>query len=387
MEFKDMEMTALEQRIAAIKDEAQSLGESDEDLEKLEALKEERTKINQEIEARRAAEAERRKAAEEIEKGAGTEMNEAPEERTKHMDNMEIRNTKQYIDAYAEYIKTGKDEECRSLLTENVSGQVPVPEFVYDIVKTAWERDGITRLVKKSYVRGNLKVGFEISASGATVHTEGQAGPSEEALVLGIITLLPKNVKKWISVSDEALSLRGESFLRYIYDELTYQIAKKAAEELLDKIIACGTVSTNTPTSSVAVPKITSTTLSVSLVAQALGQLSDEAANPVAVMNKATWAGIKAAQAANNFNYDPFEGLPVVFNNHIPAFSVATTGVTYMIVGDFEQGALANFPEGEEIKFTFDDITLATDDMVKIIGKEYVAIAPVAPYAFAKVTK
>ena len=387
MEFKDMEMTALEQRIAAIKDEAQSLGESDEDLEKLEALKEERTKINQEIEARRAAEAERRKAAEEIEKGAGTEMNEAPEERTKHMDNMEIRNTKQYIDAYAEYIKTGKDEEVRSLLTENVSGQVPVPEFVYDIVKTAWERDGITRLVKKSYVRGNLKVGFEISASGATVHTEGQAGPSEEALVLGIINLIPKNIKKWISVSDEALGLRGESFLRYIYDELTYQIAKKAAEELLDKIIACGTVSTNTPTSSVAVPKITSTTLSVSLVAQALGQLSDEAANPVVVLNKSTWAAIKAAQAANQFNYDPFEGLPVVFNNHITAFSAATTGVTYMLVGDFEQGALANFPDGEEIKFTFDDITLATDDMVKIIGKEYVAIAPVAPYAFAKVTK
>ena len=387
MEFKDMEMTALEQRIAAIKDEAQSLGESDEDLEKLEALKEERTKINQEIEARRAAEAERRKAAEEIEKGAGTEMNEAPEERTKHMDNMEIRNTQQYIDASAEYIKTGKDEECRSLLTENVSGQVPVPEFVYDIVKTAWERDGITRLVKKSYVRGNLKVGFEISSTGATVHTEGEAGPSEETLVLGIITLLPKNVKKWISVSDEAMSLRGESFLRYVYDELTYQIAKKAAEELLDKIIACGTVSTNTPTSSVAVPKITSTTLSVALVAQALGQLSDEAANPVVVLNKSTWAAIKAAQAANQFNYDPFEGLPVVFNNHITAFSAATTGVTYMLVGDFEQGALANFPEGEEIKFTFDDITLATDDMVKIIGKEYVAIAPVAPYAFAKVTK
>ena len=387
MEFKDMEMTALEQRIAAIKDEAQLLGESDEDLEKLEALKEERTKINQEIEARRAAEAERRKAAEEIEKGAGTEMNEAPEERTKHMDNMEIRNTKQYIDAYAEYIKTGKDEECRSLLTENVSGQVPVPEFVYDIVKTAWESNDITRRVKKTYIKGNLKVNFEVSSSGATVHTEGQAGPSEEALVLGIITLIPKNIKKWISVSDEALSLRGEAFLRYIYDELTYQIAKKAAEELIDKIIACGTVSTNTPTTSVAVPKIVSTTLTVDLVAKALGQLSDEAANPVAVMNRQTWAGIKAAQAAANYAYDPFEGYPVAFSNHLPAFSVATTGVTYMLVGDFEQGALANFPEGEDVSFIFDDITLATDDMVKIIGKEYVAIEPVAPYAFVKVTK
>ena len=384
MEFKDMEMTALEQRIAAIKDEAQLLGESDEDLEKLEALKEERTKINQEIEARRAAEAERRKAAEEIEKGAGTEMNEAPEERTKHMDNMEIRNTKQYIDAYAEYIKTGKDEEVRSLLTENVSGQVPVPEFVYDIVKTAWERDGITRLVKKSYVRGNLKVGFEISASGATVHTEGQAGPSEEALVLGIITLLPKNIKKWISVSDEALSLRGEAFLRYIYDELTYQIAKKAAEELLDKIVACGTVGTTTQ---VAVPVVKATTISNSIIAQAIGALGDEAVAPVAVMNKQTWAAIKVAQAAANYGYDPFEGLPVVFNNHLKAFSAASSNETYIIVGDFNQGALANFPEGEEIRFTFDDITMATDDMVKIIGKEYVALEPVAPYAFVKVTK
>ena len=303
------------------------------------------------------------------------------------MENIEIRDTKAYIDAYAEYIKTGDDRECRALLTENGSGTVPVPTFVYDEVKTAWERDEITRRVRKAYLKGNLKVGFEISASGATVHTEGGAAVSEETLTLGIVNLVPSTIKKWISISTEVYDMRGEAFLRYIYDELTYQIAKKAAEELLDKIIACGTVSTNTPTSSVAVPKITSTTLSVSLVAQALGQLSDEAANPVVVLNKSTWAAIKAAQAANQFNYDPFEGLPVVFNNHITAFSAATTGVTYMLVGDFEQGALANFPDGEEIKFTFDDITLATDDMVKIIGKEYVAIAPVAPYAFAKVTK
>ena len=52
---------------------------------------------------------------------------------------MEIRNSKEYINAYAEYIKTGDDRECRALLTENVgTGTVPVPEIVYDIVKTAW---------------------------------------------------------------------------------------------------------------------------------------------------------------------------------------------------------------------------------------------------------
>lgn len=384
MEFKDMEMPALEQRIAAIKEEAQLLGDTDEDLEKLEALKEERAAIDQEIEARRAAEAERRKAAEEIVRGAGEVTEEAPAERKAEMENIEIRNTKQYIDAYAEYIKTGKDEEVRALLTENVSGTVPVPEFVYDLVKTAWERDGITRLVRKSYIKGNLKVGFEISASGATVHTEGQTGPSEETLVLGVVNMIPKNIKKWISVSDEALSLRGEAFLRYVYDELTYQIAKKAAEELLDKIVACGTVGTTTQ---VAVPVVKATTISNSIIAQAIGSLGDEAVAPVAVMNKQTWSAIKVAQAAANYAYDPFEGLPVVFNNHLKAFSAASSNETYIIVGDFNQGALANFPDGEEIRFTFDDITLATDDMVKIIGKEYVAIEPVAPYAFVKVTK
>lgn len=384
MEFKDMEMPALEQRIAAIKEEAQLLGDTDEDLEKLEALKEERAAIDQEIETRRAAEAERRKAAEEIVKGAGEVTEEAPAERKAEMENIEIRNTKQYIDAYAEYIKTGKDEEVRSLLTENVSGTIPVPEFVYDLVKTAWERDGITRLVRKSYIQGNLKVGFEISATGAAVHTEGSTGPSEETLVLGVVNLIPKNIKKWISVSDEALGLRGEAFLRYVYDELTYQIAKKAAETLLDKIVACGTVGTTTQ---VPVPVVKATTISNSIIAQAIGALGDEAVAPVAVMNKQTWAAIKVTQAGSNYAYDPFEGLPVVFNNHLKAFSAASSNETYIIVGDFNQGALANFPDGEEIRFTFDDITLATDDMVKIIGKEYVAIEPVAPNAFVKVTK
>ena len=37
----------------------------------------------------------------------------------------------------------------------------------------------------------------------------------------------PVSIKKWISISDEVVDLRGEAFLRYIYDEITYRIAKK----------------------------------------------------------------------------------------------------------------------------------------------------------------
>jgi len=306
-------------------------------------------------------------------------------EKVERKDNhpMEIRNTPEYINAYAEYVKTGDDAQVRSLLTENASGTVAVPELVYDIVKTAWQKEGIMSLVRKSYLKGNLKVGFEASAGDAAVHTEGAAAPSEETLVLGTVELVPVSIKKWISVSDEALDMRGEEFLRYIYDELAYRIAKKAADTLIAKIEACGTTN---GTNSVAVPKIASTQITLGLIASAIGQLSDEAANPVIMMNKATWSAFKAVQAAGNYGYDPFEGLPVVFNNSITAFSAATTGVTYAIVGDLGQGAIANFPNGSEITMKYDDLSLAEKDLVKIVGRQYVGLGIVGPYSFVKIT-
>lgn len=377
-EYKNMETANLEERraaLVAIDAEAAS-------LEELEKAAEELRTINAELEARKAAEAERRAAAEAIVKGAGEIIAAAPEIRTTKENNMEIRNTKEYIDAYSDYIRTGDDRECRTLLSENgTNGTVAVPELVYDIVKTAWERNGIISRVKKAYLAGNLKVNFEISATAATTHAEG-ASVNEETLVLGTVNMVPANIKKWIGVTDEIIDLRGEAFLRYIYDELAYQIAKKAAEDLLDAIIACGTAATTT---CVGVPVHTSTTVNVGLVAQALGKLSDEAEDPVVIMNKATWSAFKAAQAANGYNYDPFEGLPVVFSNHITAFASATTGVCYAIVGDLANGALMNFPAGQDIKINFDDKTLATSDINRVIGRMFVASAPIANNAFVKI--
>ena len=298
----------------------------------------------------------------------------------KETETMEIekRNTPEYIEAYANYIKSGDPTECRALLTENGSGTIAVPELVYDTVKTAWDREGIMALVRKSYLKGNLKVGFEISSSDAVVHTEGQA-VNEENLVLGVVELVPAAIKKWISISDEALDMSAEPYLRYIYDELTYRIAKAAADTLVAKIVASPITSTTTAPQ---VGVITSTTISVGLVAQAMAKLSDRAANPVVIMNKATWGAFKAAQYAGQFEVDPFEGLPVVFNNSLKAFSAATTGVAYAIVGDLGEGALANFPNGEEISVKRDDYTLAASDLVRFIGREYVGLGVVAPDAF-----
>lgn len=378
MELKDMTIEELLERKAQIAIDAEA-PEAD-----LNALTDEVRAINEEIEARKQAEAQRVEIREAVALGTGvvTETVE-PEVREEKKTMEEIRNSKEYIEAYANYIKTEDPTECRALLSENGSGQIPVPELVYDIVKTAWEREGIMSRVRKAYIKGNLKVGFEISSSPAATHTEGVA-VDEENLVLGTVNLIPQSIKKWISISDEALDLSGEPFLRYIYDELAYRIAKKAADLLVANIIACGTVSTTTCPG---VPAITEATIGVGTVAKAIANLSDDAANPVVMMNKLTWGALKAAQAGANYGYDPFEGLPVVFNNTITAYSAASTGDTYMIVGDLDQGALANFPAGEEISFKYDEMTLATQDLVRVIGREYVALGVVAPDAFVKVNK
>lgn len=375
MEIKEMDLEQVETRLAEVKDLLNVDGSDLESLEtEIRALKDRRAEIKAEIE-------ERKKEVEEV-ISSSVEVRTFTEERKTEM---EIRNSKEYMDAFADYIKTNDDRACRALLTENAAaGTVPVPELVYDIVKTAWEREGIMSLVRKSYLKGNLKVGFEISGDPAVIHTEGGAAIDPENLVLGVVNLVPKSIKKVIQISDEVYDMRGEQFLRYIYDELTYRIAKKAADELLAKIIACGTVSTSTQ---VGVPAFTTTNINIGLVAQALAQLSDEAQNPVVVINKATWADFKAAQYDGNFNIDPFEGLPVVFNNTLKSFTAASTGDTIAIVGDFGHGALANFPNGDDIEFKFDENTLKKQDLIEILGREYVALEPVAPNAFVKIKK
>ena len=104
-------------------------------------------------------------------------------------------------------------------------------------------------------------------------------------------------------------------------------------------------------------------------------------------MNKLTYASFKAAQYAASYAVDPFEGLEVLFNNSLTAFSAASTGDCYAIVGDLAEGALANFPNGEEITIKMDDLSLAEDDLVKFVGREYVGLGVVAPDAFCKVVK
>ena len=114
MELKDMSIEELEARKSAIAEEVEA-PEAD-----LDALEEEIRAIKDELEARAAAEAKRAEIRSAVAMGEGTVVEIIEKEEPK-MTNMEVRNSKEYIDAYAEYIKTENDAECRALLTENVS--------------------------------------------------------------------------------------------------------------------------------------------------------------------------------------------------------------------------------------------------------------------------
>lgn len=367
----------IEERKLEIREEV----ENTEDLDVVEELEKEVEALNEEVEQITETQ-EQEEVAETLEEPEVKAMaKEVSMEVKKEENKMETRNTKEYIDAFAEYIKTGEE---RALLTENATnGTIAVPDFVLDEVKTAWDNNELLSLVRRTNIKGNLKVQFEISGSGAVVHTEGAYAVDEEELVEGIVELTPVSIKKWVSISDEVYDMRGEEFLRYIYDELTYRIAKKAADELVGKIKNLGqSASSSAPSAA----KVTAAP-AVGTVAAAVANLSDEAANPTIVMNKLTWANFKTAQYANGYGVDPFEGLRVVFNNSLPAYSAATAGQVYMIVGDFGHGAIANFPAGEDIEIKVDTMSRKKEDLIEILGREYIGLGVVADKAFCQVAK
>lgn len=358
MEIKEMSFDELQTRKSELAEELKTA-----DMERLDGINAELDMIEERKKELKAEAEERAKVVEEvINAPAPTPI---IEERTNKMDLMEIRKSSRYINAYADYIKGGckDDTEVRKILSENVTPgefdtKVPVPEYLEERIRTAWENDGILSRVMRTYIRGNVKVGYEESATDASIHPEGDAALPEENLVLGMVELVPAMVKKWISVSDEALALTGRAFLDYIYDEIQYRLFKKLASAIIGKISSSGLVSSAT------------TSDYISMTIEGFVKLSDEATDIVVITNKATYKKIMIASISTPHLVDPFNGFDVVFSEAV--------GDDTIIVGDLK-GVTVNFPEGDEPTFVFDDRTLMTEDLVRILGRLYVAFDVTAP--------
>ena len=356
-----MTIQEIETRLAEIKIE---LDQPEADLN---ALQEEVRTLNEQkaqLAAQAKADAEKRRM---IAEGLGVvkEAHNEPEQRSEK----EIRNSPEYVNAYAEFVRTGDARECRSLLTVNAGGgTIPVPVFLQEMIETAWEKNDILARVSRTFLKGNIKVPFELSADGAYVHTEGSTAPTEEALTFGLVTLTPETIKKWVSFSDEVADMKGEEFLRYIYDELTYRVAKKLSDNILDDIT---TANASNGSTAIGVPQVTKAP-GVTTIPTAMANLSEEARDIVVIMNRLTEVEFLAAYAAGNFAVDPFAGVNKIYDSHLPAYSTASAGDVYAIVGDLA-GVRVNFPAGDGMVIKYDELTKKKEDIIEVLGRQYAA--------------
>lgn len=371
MDFSTMSVEELMERRSAI------AGEIDAPEADLDALENEVRGINAEIESRKAAEEKRNEVRAAVAAGDGKVTETFEERKENKMDQKEIRSGKAYIDAYARYVKTGDDTECRALLTDNVTsplvGSVPAPVFVEGIIAAALRESKIMSRVRKTYAKGNVKVGFEVSAPIAAAHAEGSAAQTEEELVLGIVTLVPETLKKWVSISDEALdTMSGEAYLRYLYEEISRKIIQAEEKMVIDAILAAPDTATAT---AAAVGEVTVAAAGLDDFIQARALLTAEAGNLNIIITPADYAAYRALAIGAGFAFDPFEGIEVLFSDY----------ATAPIIGDLS-GVLANYPNGDNVQFKYDDATLMTSDLVRVLGRKPVAVGVVGNNYFAKIT-
>lgn len=367
MEIKDMTIEQLEERKAAI------VAELDAPEADLDALEVEARSIKEELELRKVEAAKKAEIREAVANGNGVVIEKMKVEEKK-MTNNEIRSSVEYINAYANYIKTGKDAECRSLLSDNTTGGVvPVPTFVAGIVAERVKESKILSRVRKMNAAGNVKVGFEIAAPAAGTHTEGGAAIAEEALELGIVTMIPATLKKWVGISDEALdSMSGEAYLSYLYDEVTRGIIKARENAVVAAILAAPQTATATAP---AVAKTGAAAGALTDFVNARALLSSAAEDLVIICTPAQYATYRGLQMAANYAVDPFDGLPVLFSD----------AATAPIIGDLA-GVMENLPNGDAIQFKYDDKTDMKKDIVNVLGRQPVATAVVGNLFFAKVS-
>ena len=361
-EILALDMADIEKRSLEIAEEVKTA-----DSEGLDALSAELDAIEERKTIIKAEAAEQRAKMAAVIEGEGEVIEETKQEERKTMDKRKVRKTDEYRHAFIEYLKKNGEldklnEEQRALLTENATnGTIAVPVSVEERIRTAWENDEIMQRVTRTFFKGNLKVGFEASATGATFHTEGGEAVDPQTLTINYTELVPQMAKKVVEVSDEVLA-NNDALEDYLYDELEYYIVKLVAGTAVAKIIASSYTASYT---------MSGATASAADIIGAAGLLGGEAANPVVITTRATYSAIKVAALEANFAYDPFDGMDVLFTD------AANLGGSPFIVADLS-AVHANFPEGDGVKFKFDDLTKADEDIVRIIGRLYVGIDLVA---------
>ena len=326
------------------------------------------------------------------------------EERKTQME--EIRNafdTKEYNQLYADYIRSGKDTEIKNYIQRSGSANlststsnVPIPVIMQGFVETAWYEYGkFSRLVSEMFEPSILKILVETAADGASWHTENGDAVSQESITLGQIILQPKMIKKFVALTDELMAMAADEFLRYVADELVYRVILALDEAIINR----------TDLNGLGVIGIAGNSLTETVTAAPGFNVINEAIanlvtfdNLTIAMNPETFfknfmgltdqVGRPIYQIAQDNEGRPayyLSGYRVEFTQALPSYDDAESGQVYAVAGNFRRGYKLNYPQGRDVISLVDPYTLATEDVVRMIGRLYVAGNVVRPKHFVEI--
>lgn len=328
------------------------------------------------------------------------------EERKNQMEEVNVLKSAEYTQMYADMIRGRIDEkEVRSYLNQRADAAnlatttqyVPIPEIMQGFVETAWYTYGkFSRLVSETFEPAILKIPVEVSADGANWHDENDDPVTQESITFGQIILQPKMIKKFIALTDELMAMAAQDFLRYISDELVYRVILALDEAIINRTDANGLgvigIAGNTLTESV------SAALDFNVINEAVSELVTFEDITIA-MNPATFfknfmgltdqVGNPIYRVVHDNENRPqyyLSGYRVEFTQALPAYDDADPADVYAVVGNFRRGYRLNYPQGRNVITLVDPYTLATEDVVRMIGRLYVAGNVVKPKHFAAIS-
>ena len=328
----------------------------------------------------------------------------AIEERKDQIESTDVFNTHEYNQLYADMIRGKADKkEVRSYAQRSGSANlatgtsnVPIPVIMQGFVETAWYEYGkFSRLVSETFEPAILKIPVETSASDASWHTENGDAPNQESISLGQIILQPMMIKKWIALTDELMAMAAEDFLRYVADELVYKVVLALDEAIISRTDGGGLgvigVANNANTESMV------SAINFNLINQAIANLVTFEDLTI-VMNPETFfnnfmglvdqVGNPIFRIVHDNENRPqyfLSGHRVEFTQALKAYNKCSAQDVYMVVGNFRRGYRLNYPQGRDVITLVDPYTLATEDVVRMIGRLYVAGNVVKPKHFAQV--
>lgn len=326
------------------------------------------------------------------------------EERKNQMEINDVLNSKEYEQLYADMIRGKVDEkEVRSFLKRTdpdpglstATTNIPIPVIMQGFVETAWYQYGkFSRLVSESFEPAIIKIPVEAEASGASWHTESGDAPSEEYITLSQILLQPKTLKKWISLTTELMAMASADFLRYVADELVYRVVLALDEAIINRTDLNGegvigiVGNANTETLSAALDfnvineavseLVTFEDLVIAMNPKTFFKnfmgLTDQVGNPI----------FRVVHDNENRAQYYLSGYRVEFTQALPAYEDADPGDSYAVIGNFRRGYRLNYPEGRNVITLVDPYTKAPEDLVRMIGRLYVAGNVVKPKHFVE---